>query len=452
MTIVCNCACGRTIRVRDELAGKRVRCPECQEPVTVAQPRRAPAADASDDEGFAGLDELVDMERRAKRGKPVALTCPGCGHTFKETIARADLDRLRRAHAAAEDEDFAEETFTLDVACPRCFADVDVGDALASAAAAPPAGEAKFRAYYERAIVAPQGFVSNKPLAPGWNATQSGLNLVYLAGVVWSFTMIAVAATVVAAGVIGLVVLLLASAAQIPLMMLLAWLVVLFSVAACVLTLRIVMVAAEDLVFHAAAFIGFGVLSAVAIWATQGVAGAVLFGVEALVLLIAGVLGFVGWIRCAAIPRESGVKWLAIAAAAMLLLSIGLYAVAIYTAGTQRAVLNEQPAAGRFAMAVILSYLLAVTAHFLFIYFLRGIPRFFNDQRLFDDATRYLVFQFVVTLVGLVLSVMMAARLVTGGWAAFLALTLAVCGIVSVTWFLRLVAGCRDGIRPFFRT
>jgi hypothetical protein len=53
----------------------------------------------------------------------------------------------------------------------------------------------------------------------------------------------------------------------------------------------------------------------------------------------------------------------------------------------------------------------------------------------------------VIVLVGLVLGLMMAARLVTGGWAGFLTFIMAVCGIISVTWFLRLVAACRGRAR-----
>lgn len=44
------CACGRTLRLKDEMAGKRVRCPTCSETVKV------PAAEPHD--GF--LDDIED--------------------------------------------------------------------------------------------------------------------------------------------------------------------------------------------------------------------------------------------------------------------------------------------------------------------------------------------------------------------------------------------------------
>lgn len=38
MPIAIACGCGKTGRVKDELAGKKVRCPECREPITVPRP------------------------------------------------------------------------------------------------------------------------------------------------------------------------------------------------------------------------------------------------------------------------------------------------------------------------------------------------------------------------------------------------------------------------------
>ncbi len=43
MPIPLSCACGRTLRVKDELAGRRVKCPTCGETLTVPTPE--PAAD-----------------------------------------------------------------------------------------------------------------------------------------------------------------------------------------------------------------------------------------------------------------------------------------------------------------------------------------------------------------------------------------------------------------------
>ena len=42
MALAITCACGKRLQVKESLAGKRIRCPACQEPLTV------PAADDAD--------------------------------------------------------------------------------------------------------------------------------------------------------------------------------------------------------------------------------------------------------------------------------------------------------------------------------------------------------------------------------------------------------------------
>jgi hypothetical protein len=43
MAISFSCACGRKINAKDEHAGKRVKCPGCQQPITVPSPVAAAA-------------------------------------------------------------------------------------------------------------------------------------------------------------------------------------------------------------------------------------------------------------------------------------------------------------------------------------------------------------------------------------------------------------------------
>jgi DNA-directed RNA polymerase subunit RPC12/RpoP len=54
MPILLNCACGRSLRVKDILAGRKVRCPDCSSILTV--PRPEPVRDAEDE----ALDVLLD--------------------------------------------------------------------------------------------------------------------------------------------------------------------------------------------------------------------------------------------------------------------------------------------------------------------------------------------------------------------------------------------------------
>src|SRR5690349_15534846 len=66
MPILVACKCGKKLRVKDELAGKRVKCPGCAQVVTV------PAAEEPPE-----LEEIEPAEERvttpsARRAKPAA--------------------------------------------------------------------------------------------------------------------------------------------------------------------------------------------------------------------------------------------------------------------------------------------------------------------------------------------------------------------------------------------
>jgi hypothetical protein len=64
------CACGRSLVVRDELAGKRVKCPGCGEILTVAQPGPAkakPAARATPEEAAPGPKAAPAAPGKARR-------------------------------------------------------------------------------------------------------------------------------------------------------------------------------------------------------------------------------------------------------------------------------------------------------------------------------------------------------------------------------------------------
>lgn len=51
MPIITSCACGKTLRAKDEFAGKRLKCPACGQVITIpTQAEEPPLADAKDDE------------------------------------------------------------------------------------------------------------------------------------------------------------------------------------------------------------------------------------------------------------------------------------------------------------------------------------------------------------------------------------------------------------------
>src|SRR5690242_6322536 len=54
MAISVQCDCGRALRLKDHLAGKRVKCPDCSSPLNVPQP------DHVEDEGFEILSQAPE--------------------------------------------------------------------------------------------------------------------------------------------------------------------------------------------------------------------------------------------------------------------------------------------------------------------------------------------------------------------------------------------------------
>jgi hypothetical protein len=94
MPIPVQCDCGRSLRIKDELAGRKVKCPQCGAVLVVPQPE--PSAE---DQAF----ELIsgDSEEEARpRGKAKSADDEGV----------QTAPRPRRASAAGEDEEDPEET------------------------------------------------------------------------------------------------------------------------------------------------------------------------------------------------------------------------------------------------------------------------------------------------------------------------------------------------------
>ncbi|MBC8116611.1 MAG: hypothetical protein H7062_19635 [Candidatus Saccharimonas sp.] len=61
MSIRASCdSCGKQLKVRDEAAGKRVKCPDCGSVVQIPEPDDVMDAEAADDNPFAGGDISSD--------------------------------------------------------------------------------------------------------------------------------------------------------------------------------------------------------------------------------------------------------------------------------------------------------------------------------------------------------------------------------------------------------
>lgn len=69
MPLKAKCRCGRVLRVKDALAGKRVRCPECQSPVRIPQPQPVPEEFDDDYDEYGEDDPYAAPPPRKKRSR-----------------------------------------------------------------------------------------------------------------------------------------------------------------------------------------------------------------------------------------------------------------------------------------------------------------------------------------------------------------------------------------------
>lgn len=83
MSISVSCeSCGKQLKVKDEAAGKRVKCPDCGKAVQIPQPDDVMDAEADYDNPFSGggiSSDGPDYDR-----KP----CPACGEMIVNTAAK----------------------------------------------------------------------------------------------------------------------------------------------------------------------------------------------------------------------------------------------------------------------------------------------------------------------------------------------------------------------------
>ena len=83
MSISVSCdSCGKQLKVKDDAAGKRVKCPGCGKAVQIPQSDDVMDAEADDDNPFAGGDISSDGPDYDR--KP----CPACGEMIVNTAAK----------------------------------------------------------------------------------------------------------------------------------------------------------------------------------------------------------------------------------------------------------------------------------------------------------------------------------------------------------------------------
>src|SRR5262245_22757050 len=96
MPIKVTCQCGQSFNAKDELAGKAVKCPKCQQPLRIpaasaaakptakspAAAAKSPPAAASDAFSGGSLFDEVGLKQHATGTTP----CPGCGKPLAQNV------------------------------------------------------------------------------------------------------------------------------------------------------------------------------------------------------------------------------------------------------------------------------------------------------------------------------------------------------------------------------
>jgi DNA-directed RNA polymerase subunit RPC12/RpoP len=118
MTATMNCpGCQATLRLRDDMAGKKIKCPRCAQLIAVPAREGATAAEAAP--GGEVAAEAITLEPEGAKAEPTATRrCPACGERIAVTArqcryCQADVAEAERAEPPAERRSKYKP-------CPRC--------------------------------------------------------------------------------------------------------------------------------------------------------------------------------------------------------------------------------------------------------------------------------------------------------------------------------------------
>ncbi|MBM4072619.1 MAG: hypothetical protein FJ271_27380 [Planctomycetes bacterium] len=95
MPIAFWCPCGTPLKVKDALAGKKVKCPKCGMSIAAPQPA---AVDADDD-----IVEVRECPSCGESMDSAAVICIGCGHDFRPARDKSKKSRKARKEQSAGD-------------------------------------------------------------------------------------------------------------------------------------------------------------------------------------------------------------------------------------------------------------------------------------------------------------------------------------------------------------
>jgi predicted RNA-binding Zn-ribbon protein involved in translation (DUF1610 family) len=112
MTTTMNCpGCQTPLRLREDLAGKKIKCPRCAHVVEVPAEEGVMVAEA------ASTDEITAERPKSKAGKATTRPCPECGEPVALTASKC-----RHCKAPLDDEDDDADVVKRSKykPCPRC--------------------------------------------------------------------------------------------------------------------------------------------------------------------------------------------------------------------------------------------------------------------------------------------------------------------------------------------
>lgn len=119
MSIRVSCeGCGKQLKVRDEAAGKRVKCPECGGVIAIPELGEVVDAEAADDNPFAGGNisstgkTVANEDQHDRKPCPAcgemivkaAAKCRYCGEVFDPTLKRQSRSKRRRSSGYDDDD------------------------------------------------------------------------------------------------------------------------------------------------------------------------------------------------------------------------------------------------------------------------------------------------------------------------------------------------------------
>jgi hypothetical protein len=121
MPITISCpGCKSTLRIRDEYAGKAMKCPRCSASLAVPPPDE-PVVTAVVEEpapvvAETAIEEVRPVARRPQKAR--LIKCPGCGELVPEDARKCRFCRRRLDDEEEEDEREGEDYLP----CPQCQA------------------------------------------------------------------------------------------------------------------------------------------------------------------------------------------------------------------------------------------------------------------------------------------------------------------------------------------